>query len=240
MNQPINLIDAQFQHSNLFNRLPIFDAIYYQGHPDGKIQRYKAVREEQSCMLLALTIIRKEEDILWAACEDLLNRCVIEGAARMQGIYSFDLLTFDIHKEINTFNYTEFSLLIANASRKIQPGEQRLVRYSSAYGLLQKMVVESWGKITLKTSVDIFKDEPSFLYVPVKRLFKIAQIPNDPLIILITDLSTQPLFDPSNQKQQDFLKKLMDEKAQETIEFLPEVYIQDKNGVRELMSGTMV
>ena len=56
----------------------------------------------------------------------------------------------------------------------------------------------------------------------------------------MTDLSMQPLFDAANQKQQDFLKKLVDEKARDTIEFLPEIYIQDKNGVRELMSGTTV
>ena len=70
----LNLIDAHFQRSNIFNHLPIFDTIHYLGHPEGKIQLYKASREGQECTLLVLTIIRKEEDVLWEAAEDLLER----------------------------------------------------------------------------------------------------------------------------------------------------------------------
>jgi hypothetical protein len=73
---PINLIDSQFQNSLLFEYLPLFDAIFYEGHPEGHIQRYKALREDQECVLIALSIIRKEEDFLWAACEDLFERTV--------------------------------------------------------------------------------------------------------------------------------------------------------------------
>src|SRR5882672_5564962 len=117
--QPLNLIDAHFQRSNLFNHLPIFDTIHYLGHPEGKIQLYKANREGQECTLLALTMIRKEEDILWEAAEDLLERCIWDAAKRVRGVFTFDLLTFDIHREINTFNYEEFGILISNASRRI-------------------------------------------------------------------------------------------------------------------------
>ncbi len=235
-----NLIDAHFQRSNLFAHLPVFDEIYYLGHPEGKIQRYKAVREGQECSLVALTIIRDGEQIIWEAAEDLLERCVWEATQRVQGHFTFDLLTFDIHQEINTFNYTEFGQLLVNSSLKTNPGEQRLVKYSSAFGILQKLVVERWGKITFKTSVEVFKDKPEFLYTLVKRLFKLIEFPRHPLILLINDLSVEPLYDPTNAQQQEFLQKVIADRVPDTIEFLPEVYIQNRNGVWELLSKTTV
>ncbi len=235
-----NLIDAHFQSSNLFSHLPVFDEIYYLGHPEGKVQKYKAVREGQECGIFALTVIRKEEEIVWEAAEDILERCVWEATRRVQGHFIFDLLTFDIHKEINTFNYTEFGQLLVNSSLKTDPGEQRLVKYSSAYGILQKLIVERWGKITFKTSVDIYDDKPEFFYTIVRRMFKLAEFPNHPLIVLVNDLSSDPVFDPANEQQQQFLRKLIDERVQDSIEFLPEVYVQDREGVRELLSGTIV
>ena len=241
ISQPsINLIDAHFQQSNLFKHLPVFDRIHYSGHPDGKIQLYKAFREDQECVLLAITLIRKEEDFLWAAAEDLLNRCVYEAAARVQGKFIFDLLTFDIHAELNTFNFNEFGLLIANHSRKIQPGEVRLVKYSSAYGILQRIAIAPWGNIGFKTSVEIYKDQPSLFYLVVKRLFKLASFPRNPVVLLINDLSSQPLYDPNDQSQQEFLSKIIAEQSKDTIEFLPEVYVKNKNGIWELMSGSVI
>lgn len=239
-NEPINLIDAHFQLSNLFKHLPVFDRIHYLGHPDGKIQLYKAFREDQECTLLAITVIRKEEDFLWAAAEDLLNRCVQEAAARVQGKFIFDLLTFDIHAELNTFNFNEFGALITNHSRKIQPGEQRLVKYSSAYGILQKLIVEPWGKITFKTSVEVTKDKPNLFYLLIKRLFKLNSFPRNPLVILINDVSSDPIYNSEDQSQQEFLGKLIAEQSKDTIEFLPEVYVKNKHGVRELALGSVI
>jgi hypothetical protein len=234
----LNLIDGHFQNSNLFHHLPIFDEINYLGLKDGKIQTYRAVREGQPCVLLALSIIRKEEDILWEAAEDLLERCVKEATPRLQGVFTFDLLTFDIHREVKSFNYTEFSTLIVNHSLKTPPGGERLVKYLSAYGILRKLVTERWGKIVFKTSIEVFKDDPTFLYSLASRMFKLAEFPRDPLILLINDLSNEPLFDRTNKNQQEFLSKLIAEREKNVIEFLPEVYIQDRKGVRELMSAT--
>jgi len=236
----LNLIDAHFQNSNLFCHLPIFDAIYYEGHPEGKTQLYKAIREDQECTLLAVTIIRKEEDFLWEAAEDLLVRSVQEAATRVQGVFTFDLLTFDMHREINNFNFSELGTLIVNHSLKTKPGEQRLIKYSSAYGLLHKLVTEPWGKITFKTSAEMFKDKPAFLYLLVNRLFKLVEFSRNPLILLINDVSSNPVYNPEDKDQQGFLTKVLIKKSESSIEFLPEVYIQDKNGVRELMSGSIV
>ena len=238
---PLNLIDAYFQQSNLFHSLPVFDSIHYQGHPDGKIQLYKAFREGQECKLLALSIIRREEDFLWESAEDFLERSVKEASARVHGIFTFDLLTFDIHKEINTFNYGELQALLITHSRKVQPGGERLIKYSSAYGILKKMVAEEWGKITLKTSVEVFKEKPSFLYLLLKRLFKLAPMPQSvPLIVLVNDLSSEPIYDPQDAEQKKRLASVLQEQSKSAIEFLPEIYLQNKNGVRELLSDTEI
>ena len=235
-----NLIDSQFQNSILFKHLPLFDAIHYHGHPDGKVQLYKALREDEECHLLALTIIREEEAMLWESAEDLLGRSVSEAALRVQGIFTFDLLTFDVHHEIKTFNYAELTTLIVNHSLKLKPGTQRLIKYSSTYGILQKMVDEPWGKIVFKTAVEVYKNKPEFLYGVLKRMFQLAQYPNAPLIIFINDLSTNPIYEAHNKIQIDRLRQVVDERAKGAIEFPPEIFIQDNNGTRELMSGLEV
>ncbi len=236
----LNLIDSYFQNSNLFAHLPIFDEIYYEGHPQGNIQKYKAIREDQECLLLALTIIRREEAILWESAEDLLTRSIMGAAFKVHGIYTFDLLTFDIHKEVKTFNYNELIDLIINHSRKLPPGEQRLIKYSSAYGILQKMVVEDWGKITLKTSVEVFKQKATHLDIVIRQVFRLAEFSHNPMIVVINDLSHEPLYNADDKMQQDLLACAVNKQVEKSIEFLPEVYIQDRNGVRELLSQTNV
>lgn len=236
----LNLIDSHFQNSNLFNHLPIFDAIYYEGHPEGKVQKYKAVREDQECLLLALTVIRKDEDVVWQSAEDFLTNSMFEAASRMHGVYTFDLLTFDIQKEVKTFNYNELIYLIINHSRKLPPGEQKLIKYSSVYGILQKLVVEDWGKVTLKTSVEVFKQKPQHLDSVVRQLFRLGEFSHKPLIVVIHDLSTQPIYDPNDKIQQELLMSAVNKQAGNTMQFLPEVYISDKNGVRELLSQSQV
>ena len=127
-----------------------------------------------------------------------------------------------------------------NHARKLAPGGLRLVKYSTCYGLLQKLVVESWGKITFKTSVEIFADKTSFLDLLIKQLLKNFAFLNDPGILFLNDLSQAPLFDPKDSLQQSRLAKVIQDQIPQSIEFPPEVYIQDKNGVRELLSGSII
>ncbi len=228
------------QHSNLFVHMPIFDEIFYQGHLEGKVRKYRAVHEDQPCAILALNVIRQEEDILWEAVEDFVKYSVSTAALGVHGVYIFDLLTIDIHKEINSFNQNEFATVIMNTARKLKPGQQKLVKYSSAYGLIQKLVHEDWGKITLKTSVDVFKDKPVFLDVLVKQLIKNFEFANDPGILLLNDLSNQPVFDARDAEQQTRIQAVIEKQIPKSIEFLPEVYIKDKNGVREMLSGSVI
>jgi len=238
--QQYNLIDGYFQKSNLFHHLPVFDEIYFEGYRDRDVQVYRAVREGTACRVLAVTLIRKDEDVLWASARDLLERSVRDAAFRVQGIYSFDLLTFDVHRETNTFRYAELTQLIVNHSLKIKPGEQRLIQYASSFGLLQKKVHESWGKIVFKAAANVFNDKPMFFYALIKRMLTSSEFSRQPVILLVNDLSMTPVFNPNDQKQQMMIRRLLDDKSNTSVDFLPEVYVQDRNGVQELMSATEV
>ncbi len=236
----MNLIDGGIQHSNLFLHMPLFDEITYDGYLEGKVRKYRAVREDQPCQMLVLNVIRGEEKVIWEGMEDLLKRSISQAALGVRGVYIFDLLTVDIHKEIKTFNHNEITTVLMNHARKLAPGEKRLIKYSSVYGLFQKTLNEDWGKLVFKTSVEVFKDKPYFLDLLVKRLIKNFEFARDPGILLLNDLSQDPLFDPEDEQQQTRLTKVIEKQIPQSIEFLPEVYIQDKNGVRELMSGSTI
>ncbi len=228
------------QRSNLFLHMPLFDEIFYEGYLEGAVRKYKAIREDQSCKILGLNVIRKDEDIIWDALEDLIKRSVAQASQGVHGIYVFDLLTVDIHNEVKTFNLNELSTVIANHAAKLKPGETRLVQYSTVFGFLQKLVAEDWGKITLKTSVEVFADKPAFLDLLIKQLIKNFEFAHDPGILILNDLSQNPLFDLKDSLQQTRLRKVISEQIPQSIEFLPEVYIQDKNGVYELLSSSVV
>src|SRR3989338_1600076 len=108
----MNLINGGIQHSNLFLHMPLFDEITYDGFLEGKVRKYTATREDTPCRILVLNVIRKDEDIVWDALEDLLKRCVATAALGVRGVYTFDLLTMDIHKEVKTFTPNELSATI--------------------------------------------------------------------------------------------------------------------------------
>jgi hypothetical protein len=233
----MNLIDFGFQNSNLFAHMPLFDEISYVGYTEEKVRRYKAVREDQACTLLALNFIRNDEKILWDAIEDFVKRSTMNATSNVRGVYIFDLLTIDIHREIKTFKHAELSGVIVNVASTLAPGEITMIKYSSVYALIQKTIAEDWGKIVFKTAVDVFKDKPDYLDLLIKQLLKDFIFAHDPVILLLNDLSQNPIFDLKNETQQARIKKVITNLIPNSIEFVPEVYIQDKNGARELLSG---
>ncbi len=233
----MNLIDFGFQKSNLFEHMPLFDEISYVGHNEEQVRQYKAIREDQACNLLALNFIRNDEKILWNAVEDFIKRSIINAASSVHGSFIFDLLTINIHKEIRTFKHAELSTVVINVASKLAPGEIKMIKYSSVYALIRKTVDSDWGKITFKTAVDVFKDKPDYLDILIKQLLKDHMFSRDPVILLLNDLSQNPIFDLGNETQQARIKKVIAELIPNSMEFIPEVYIQDKFGARELLSG---
>jgi hypothetical protein len=234
----MNLIDFGFQKSNLFQHMPLFEEISYVGHNEEKVRKYKAVHEDQTCQLFALNFIRNDEKLLWDAVEDFVKRSTISAASSVHGGYIFDLLTIDIHKELKTFKHAELTTVIINVASRLAPGQIQMIKYSSVYALIHKAVDSDWGKITFKTAVDVFKDKPDYLDLLIKQNLKDHMFSRDPVILLLNDLSQNPIFDPQNEMQQTRIKKVISNLIPNSMEFVPEVYIQDKNGARELLSGS--
>ena len=125
----MNLIEGDFQHSNIFAHLPRFDAIYYDGYLQGKVRKYRAVREELPCHVLVLNVIRKDEDVIWEAFQDLIKRSVADAALAVRGVYVFDILTKNIFREVKTYNHAEITALLTNHARQCDPSEKRLIKY---------------------------------------------------------------------------------------------------------------
>ncbi|MEI8175299.1 MAG: hypothetical protein WCG78_00335 [Candidatus Omnitrophota bacterium] len=234
----MNLIDFGFQKSNLFQHMPLFDEILYVGHTQEKVRQYTAIHENRTCTILSLNFIRNDEKILWDAVEDFVKRGTAKAASSVRGNHIFDLLTIDIHKEIETFNYNDLAAVIIAAASRLAPGGVRMIKYSSAYALIHKTTADDWGKITFKTAVDVFRPKPDYLDMLIAMLLKDYLFPRDPVILLLNDLSQNPVFDLQNETQQKRIKKVMGELIPTSVEFVPEVYIQDKNGARELLSGS--
>lgn len=236
----MNLVEEGIQTSNIFEHLPRFDEIYYDGYLEGKVRKYRAIREDAPCNILVLNIVRKEEKIIWEAFQDLIKRSVADAAVAVSGVYLFDVLTKNIHNEVKTYKHGEITTVLMNHARKCGPGEKRLIKYSSIYGILHKLSMVDWGKITLKTAVEVFNDKDTFLDLMLKKLIKNFEFARDPGLLMINDLSQTPIFDADNDLQQKRLSALMAKQIPTSIDYPPEVYIQDMNGIRELYSGLSV
>ena len=102
----------------------------------------------------------------------LLIKRSVDNAVAVSDVYVSDVLTKNIHREVKTYNHAEITALLINHARKCAPGEKRLIKYSSIYGILHKLNAVDWGKITLKTAVEVFKNKDCFLDLMLKNLIK--------------------------------------------------------------------
>ena len=236
----MNLIEGGFQDSNIFKPLPKFEAIGYDGFLEGKVRKYRATREDVTCNMLVLNVIRKDEEVIWQAFSDLIKRSVADAAVQVRGVYTFDVLTKNIHHEVQNYNHNEITAMLVNHARKCAPGDRRLVKYSSVYGIIHKLNAVDWGKMALKTAVEVFKDTDAHLDLMLKKLIKHFEFASDPGLLMINDLSQLPIYNAQDEYQQQRLAQMMAKQIPTTMEYPPEVYINDANGIRELYSGLCV
>lgn len=221
----LNLMQTEIHASPMFAALPKFASVVFKGFLAESVQHFEAVREGETCSILSLTTIRHEEKFLWESSRDLLEHSIQLAASGVRGIFSFDLLTFDAFHELKTFNQQELARLIINHSQKLNTSEQRLIKYSSCYGILRKLVAEDWGKITFRSSVEVFAKTPEQLDLLVKKLLNHSASLPGCKVIMICDLSQEGIWQPNNEQQRQRLLKLF-EKNQDLFEKPTEIYIR--------------
>jgi len=229
----MNLVEQDILTSPVFSFLPKFQSVVFKTTVGEKVRYFETERDGEKISVLTLMVIRAEEKFFWESCVDLLDRAVQQAAATVAGVYSFELLSFDVHRELKTFSDQELGRLLINHSRKLVPGQTRLIKYSSCFGLLKKLVHEDWGKMVLKTATEIFPKDPVDIDGLVKKTMAVALKQPAPQIIVIHDLSQEPLLVPANQEQKTRLSALFDQQ-QNLFASQPEVFICDRNGVTDL------
>ena len=168
----VNLIDTEFRKAALWDGILFGDELYCQGYLVDKVQYFKVVTGGEAGALVVVHVIRSDEDFIWESARDLIGSAVKQSAVAVRGVYGFELLSFEAQKELKTFNYNELAQVLINTARTLKVGEQVLVKYSSAYGLLQKTLDEAWGKMTFKTSVTLVEGKPKTVFGLFSKMSK--------------------------------------------------------------------
>ena len=227
-----NLIEFDMAVSPTFVPLPPFDLIRFKGLATNHIQLFEAQQAGEAYTVVAVNVIRSDEKFVWESCLDLLNRSVETASGAVRGVYHFNLLNFDVHKELQTFNPQELTHLLLSHSRRLKPGQQRLIKYSSLYALMQQLGDEEWGKIIFKAAVEVFPYPPEKMDLYLRRLYKVMDNQPGKRIAVINDLSQTPLYDESNAPQQERLAKEIRQGDLFTV--VPDILVHDINGHRVL------
>ncbi|HQO57127.1 MAG TPA: hypothetical protein PLT76_00180 [Candidatus Omnitrophota bacterium] len=231
----LNLVEFDIAASPTFVTLPSFDLIRFQGLLPSHVQLYEAQEGGEAYTVIAVNVIRSDEKFVWESCLDLLNRSVEAASAAVRGVYHFNLLNFDVHKELKTFNPQELTHMLLSHSRRLKPGQQRLLKYSSLYALMQKLGEEEWGKIIFKAAVEVFPYPPEKMDLYVRRLYKALDNQPGKKIAVINDMSQTPLYEVSNMAQQERLAKEIQQG--DLFRVVPEIILQDINGRRVLSAS---
>lgn len=222
----LDLMTTEFSSCELFGVLPKKDALFYTGSFLPHVQRYRVITEGIESHVLAASIIRRDESLMWEGAKDLLGRAVKNAAVRVRGVYTFELLAFNVQKELTSFNPQELAQMLINCTLRLRPGEDMLVRYSSVYGILRKMVDETWGKIAFTTSVEVVPETPGSIYSLMGQMLKKSETIKTPVTILINDLSAVPLYDPTDEAQQIALEKLKKKIAKASLPFSRDCWVE--------------
>lgn len=204
----IDLTKTEFAAFTFGKTYPKSEPLYYVGEGPAPFHKYLTAGSTGETTILAASVIRREEAEVWNAEKDLLNRAVKEAALQARGIFTFQVLSFNALREMATFNTGELGQLLANTSRTLRPGEEKLIQYSSVYGVLRKLVDEPWGKMLISTSVEILPESSNAIYAVMARVLKKIDQSPVPTRILINDLSSVPLYDAYCPDQRSELIKL--------------------------------
>ena len=221
----LDLITTEFTSCALFSICPKSEKLFYEGTKPPYFQFYKSITNDIGSFIVIATVIRRSEALIWEGACDLLGRSVKEAASQIRGVYTFELLAFNALREMNSYSHSELAQVLVNSSRLLTPGQDLLIRYSSVYGILRKLGIESWGKINFLSSVEVLPDEPGSLYTLIGRAFKKTVDTPAPVRIVINDLSAVPIFDPHSNEQQLSFSKLKAKLAKSPPSFLREYWV---------------
>lgn len=161
---------------------------------------------EEKKQMIVCQIIRREERIIWDAWEELILFGFSQAAAKMRGLFRFQLHDIDLKKGHQSFNPQNFAQLVINRAKALKAGEECVISYTSLVGVLKLKVETSWGKIDFEHAVQTFLDEPEKLDLFLNKILLATDALTNPKIE-VRDLSSQPILEPENIEQRERLGK---------------------------------
>lgn len=207
----MNLLEFNFDSSFLMSRIPYrLESCEYRGEISEGIQRFDIVRDGQESCWLVAQILRREEDLVWKSCQELLTRTMKEAAASLRGFYGFDLIMLEFGDSLRTFQWDNLRQLLMNHARTLNPGEEKLIQYTSLFGILKKRINEEWGKIDYSWPLKIYPKTPEQFDLFVKKIVNEAQALEKPFKVMICDLSQDAIVKLSDDVQSERLTKFFE------------------------------
>jgi hypothetical protein len=222
----INLVLFDILTSPIFRRLQPFDEVFLKGRAGGLSLVFAARRGAEAYALISAAVIRQDERFLWESCQDLLDQSLQLAAAMAHGVFTFELISFDVHREIGAFRIQELAELITNHSRRLGVGQESFVKYSSCFGALKKIADEDWGKFVLKSAIHSFDQPAAKLDLFIKQLMRTQISMEGQKWILIQDYSRTPLLEHDNPDQKERLAKLL-HRQQDLFQETPQIIMND-------------
>ncbi|HNX68018.1 MAG TPA: hypothetical protein PLL75_00030 [Candidatus Omnitrophota bacterium] len=180
--------------ANVFTGHPGWQAIAYRGEIASKRLRFEVTDETGPRPLYFAAVISREEKLAWQSFQDLWDHTVGIAQAGVQGFFGLDLLSLDLLTGIRNFNAHDYSRLLINHARDLDAEKKPLIRYGQTFAVLQKRAPADWGRIEVKTHVEIVDPEKVRLETFLKKLFREGG--SDPrAVCLAHDLSLNPVWD---------------------------------------------
>lgn len=179
--------------AEIFSGAPKWDAIAYRGAPHPKILRFEVTHEARTRPFYFAAIISRDEKTAWQSFQDLLGHAVDGAQTGMSGFFGLEVLSADIQNGIRYFNPGDFSRLLVNHSKGDAADFKTLIRYGQLFCLLHKRAPADWGKVELKTHVEIVDPEKTRFELFVRKMLReCGQVPE--AIYGIHDMSVNPVW----------------------------------------------
>jgi hypothetical protein len=213
--------------AHLFSGFFSWKDIVYKKELTPKILRFEVRDGEEIRPFYLVSIISKEEKMAWQSLQDVLDHTMGLAQNSVRGFFGFDVLSVDIHNGMQNFDPKSLSQLIINHARGLGPDQKALIRYGQLFALLHYRAPAEWGKIEVKTHVEFFSQAPASPGVTETSVraalmgsgAKNKNSPGDQIdlflkkllresgrepnaIYIVHDLSVQPVWDPTNELQQ--------------------------------------
>lgn len=161
-----------------------------------------------SYYLLWAQMIRPDEKDTWLAYFDMLKASVQTAASAVEGFYGLQILDTGWPEAMRHFDLSSFTIILIQQARKLGVGERTGLRYCGLTAMLHKRIPERFGKIELKHPVMSYTQEFAKLDLFVGKMNRALPV-DAPGIVLIEDLSRDPIFKFGMESQTERLQKLL-------------------------------